>query len=132
VRASDESLGYELSGNKVLFRGDFKLVSNLAPVGNGQWQLFNLREDPGETRDLKAQVPQLFESMLRDYEAYAKANGILPMPDGYEPRRQATINSIFSYWLPAYAWHFVLGSVVLVAWLIWRRSNRRRKTALSA
>ena len=132
VRASDESLGYELSGNKVLFRGDFKLVSNLAPVGKGQWQLFNLREDPGETRDLKVQAPQLFESMLRDYEAYAKANGILPMPDGYEPRRQATINSIFSYWLPAYAWHFALGSVALVGWLIWRRSSRRRKTALSA
>jgi arylsulfatase A-like enzyme len=127
VRGPHESLGYELSGNKVLFRGDFKLVSNLAPIGDGQWQLFNLREDPGETRDLKAQMPDLFQSMQRDYEAYAQANGILPMPAGYEPRRQATINSIFSYWLPAYAWHYAAAMAALLAWWVWRRRKAQSK-----
>lgn len=132
VREPQESLGYELSGNKVLFRGDLKLVSNLAPVGDGQWRLYNLREDPGETRDLKGQLPQEFESMQREYEAYAKANGILAMPDGYEPRRQAFINSIFSYWLPTYAWHFAAALAVLLAWWILRRRFARHKPATGA
>jgi hypothetical protein len=131
VREPQESLGYELSGNKVLFRGDLKLVSNLAPIGDGQWKLYNLREDPGETRDLKGQLPQVFESMLREYEAYAKANGILAMPDGYEPRRQAFINSIFSYWLPAYAWHYAAAVSALLAWWIWRRRSAQRKAQSS-
>ena len=32
----DAPLGYELSGNAALFRGDYKLVRNLAPTGDGR------------------------------------------------------------------------------------------------
>src|SRR3546814_1311701 len=34
----DAPLGYELSGNAALFRGDYKLVRNLAPTGDGEWR----------------------------------------------------------------------------------------------
>lgn len=79
----DNPLGYELSGNSALFRGDYKLVRNLAPTGDGKWRLYDLKSDPGETRDLSAAMPDRFAAMMTDYRAYAKANGVLDMPAGY-------------------------------------------------
>ncbi|HEV7340204.1 MAG TPA: arylsulfatase [Sphingopyxis sp.] len=84
----DAPLGYELSGNAALFRGDYKLVRNLAPTGDGQWRLYDIKADPGETRDLAAAMPDRFAAMLADYRAYAKANGVLDMPAGYTADEQ--------------------------------------------
>ncbi|KTE13747.1 arylsulfatase [Sphingopyxis sp. H115] len=84
----DAPLGYELSGNAALFRGDYKLVRNLAPTGDGRWRLYNLKLDPGETRDLAAAEPDRFAAMRADYRAYAKANGVLDMPPGYTADEQ--------------------------------------------
>lgn len=79
----DAPLGYELSGNAALFRGDYKLVRNLPPTGDGGWRLYDIKSDPGETRDLSAAMPDRFAAMRADYAAYAKANGVLDMPPGY-------------------------------------------------
>ena len=123
VRRPDEILGYELSGNRAVFKGDYKLLSNLAPVGDGQWHLYNISSDPGETRDLKDELPELFQSLQNDYAKWAKANGVLPMPEGYDPIQQVIINSlVFVYW-PRYQWHLAgLGVLLLLSgvWL-WRR-----------
>ena len=123
VRGPDEGLGYELSGNRAVFKGDYKLLSNLAPVGDGQWHLYNIATDPGETRDLKDDMPELFQSLQNDYAKWAKANGVLPMPEGYDPIQQVIINSlVFVYW-PRYQWHLAgLGVLLLLSgvWL-WRR-----------
>ena len=123
VRGPDEVLGYELSGNRAVFKGDYKLLSNLAPVGDGQWHLYNITTDPGETRDLKDEMPELFQSLQNDYAKWAKANGVLPMPEGYDPIQQVIINSlVFVYW-PRYQWHLAgLGVLLLLSgvWL-WRR-----------
>ena len=123
VRGPDEVLGYELSGNRAVFKGDYKLLSNLAPVGDGQWHLYNIATDPGETRDLQHEMPELFQNLQSDYAKWAKANGVLPMPEGYDPIQQVIINSlVFVYW-PRYQWHLAgLGVLLLLSgvWL-WRR-----------
>ena len=123
VRGPEEVLGYELSGNRAVFKGDYKLLSNLAPVGDGQWHLYNIATDPGETRDLKDEMPELFQSLQNDYAKWAKANGVLPMPEGYDPIQQVIINSlVFVYW-PRYQWYLAgLGVLLLLSgvWL-WRR-----------
>ena len=125
VRGPDEVLGYELSGNRAVFKGDYKLLSNLAPVGDGQWHLYNIATDPGETQDLKDEMPELFQSLQNDYAKWAKANGVLPMPEGYDPIQQVIINSlVFVYW-PRYQWHLAgLGVLLLLSgvWL-WRRKR---------
>src|SRR3546814_14354186 len=41
-----------------------------------------------ETRDLAAAEPDRFKTMLADYRAYAKANGVLDMPAGYTADEQ--------------------------------------------
>ncbi|QNO27355.1 arylsulfatase [Sphingopyxis sp. OPL5] len=124
----DDPLGYELSGNAALFRGDYKLVRNLPPTGDGSWRLYDLKSDPGETKDLSAAMPDRFKAMMADYRAYAKANGVLDMPAGYTA--DAQIN--------AYAWEkqgkkraikaglWLGGGILAIVALIWGWRRRRR------
>ncbi len=128
VYPQDTPLGYELSGNAALFKGDLKLVRNLPPVGDGQWHLFDLRTDPGETRDLRDTQPQVFAQMQADYAHYAREHGVLPMPDGYNPTRQVLINSMFSYWIPTYRAPVLLTLATLVLFILLHRRRRRRRT----
>jgi arylsulfatase/uncharacterized sulfatase len=131
VRGPDEVLGYELSGNRAVFKGDYKLISNLAPVGDGQWHLYNIAQDPGETLDLQHEKPELFQSMQADYAKWAKANGVLPMPEGYDPIRQVIINSlVFVYW-PRYQWHLAgFGCLIVLGTFVFWRGRRQRQRML--
>ena len=129
VRGPDEVLGYELSGNKALFKGDYKLLSNLAPVGDGQWHLYNIVKDPGETQDLQQALPELFQTLQADYAKWSKANGVLDMPTAYDPIEQVIVNSlVFVYW-PRYQWQLMAFFSALVFGLLW---FWRRKKQVSA
>ena len=125
LRQADEILGYELSGNAALFKGPLKLVKNLPPLGDGQWHLFDVTTDPGETRDLQQQMPEAFATLQKDYQAWADAHGVLPVPDGYSPVRQVAINMTLDYWLPTYGPWMAGGAVLLIA--AWMRRRRRRR-----
>ena len=82
-----DSIGYELGGNSALFKGDYKIVINRTGQSETEWHLFNIRTDPGETRDLAQEQPALLEEMVIDYENYVQANNVLPMPEGYARTR---------------------------------------------
>lgn len=128
ARGGDDSIGYELSGNQAFFKGDFKLVQNLPPVGDGQWHLFNLRADPGETQDLQQQQSALFSALQSEQAAWARSHGVLPMPAGYSPTRQVVINTFVKYWIPAYknvALALLVGLLVLLA-AGWKLRRRKR------
>lgn len=124
VRAPGETLGYELAGNAALFRDDLKLVRNQPPVGDGRWRLYDIARDPGETRDLAAERPADFAAMQADWERYARADGVRPMPEGYEPRRQVLLNALRFVYLPMLAWLLPALALVAGAWLFWRRRRR--------
>lgn len=83
VHEATQPIGYELGGNSALFKGGYKIVINRTQQNETEWHLFNISADPGETRDLALENPQLFEEMLEDYEEYVQANDVLPMPDNY-------------------------------------------------
>jgi len=109
-----------------LFKGDYKLLSNLAPVGDGQWHLYNIVKDPGETQDLQHALPELFQTLQADYAKWSKANGVLDMPTGYDPIEQVIVNSlVFVYW-PRYQWHLMafFTALVLGLWWFWRRKKQ--------
>jgi len=58
--------------------GDFKILKN--GVGDNkdpQWKLYNVVDDPGETQDLSARMPDKFEVMKSHFEAWDAA---LPEP----------------------------------------------------
>jgi len=95
-------VGIETAGNAALFRGDYKLLRNLPPFGDGTWKLYNLATDPGETRNLAAENPELLAQLQQDYADYAQRVGVLEMPPGYESLQQLEANSVrllaASYW----------------------------------
>ncbi len=128
AHAADKPIGYELSGNAALFKGDFKLVKVTAPVGDGQWHLYNLQTDPGEVNDLAPQMPERFKAMRADYEHYAKTHGVLPMPDGYDPIRQVRNNALINVYLPRLKVPAALLAIaaLLAAGFIWRRRRGPR------
>jgi arylsulfatase/uncharacterized sulfatase len=79
VRGPDEAVGTEVSGNAALYRGTYKIVRYAPPHGDNAWHLYDLSTDPGETRDLSTEKPELFASMQVDYAAYEKRMGVLPL-----------------------------------------------------
>lgn len=123
---ADQAIGYELSGNAALFKGDYKLLRNLPPLGDGQWHLYDISADPGEVNDLREQQAALFSQLQADYAAWAEANGVLPMPEGYDYREQVQHYGLTHGILPGLLgfWPLLLGAGVLL--LVWRRRRRRR------
>ena len=126
IHGDDAPLGYELSGNAALFRGDYKLVKNLPPIGDGRWQLFDIRRDPGETRNLAAAQPALFAAMQADYAAYAARDGVLAMPEGYTADAQINANAFNSIMKPKLIWLglWFAGVLAFLAGALWLRRRR--------
>jgi arylsulfatase A-like enzyme len=75
--AGASQVGYELSGMKAFFNGDWKILWMPEPMGTGDWELFNLKEDPAELQDLSAEHPQKLKELVEQWEQYKKDNGVL-------------------------------------------------------
>jgi len=67
---------WELFGCRAVRRGDFKAVLQGPPRGTGDWELYNVRSDPGETKDLAKVEKQTLEDLIRDYEVYYQETGM--------------------------------------------------------
>ena len=132
THAPGKAIGYELSGNAALFKDNYKLIRNLKPAGDGEWHLYDIVADPGETRDLRSGQPAKFQELQADYTAYAKANGVLPMPEGYDYLVQGQLYAVHHVLLPrlrAAAPALAAGLVLLAGaavWLLRRRRARRQ------
>lgn len=93
VHASSESIGYELAGSSAVFRGKYKLSRNPPPKGNGDWELYDIIADQGEVHDLAKKNPELVAELLASYKKYEKVNGVIPVPEGYNPLKQLIKNT---------------------------------------
>lgn len=128
TRPEGAALGYELSGNAALFKGDWKLVKNLAPYGDGRWRLYDIASDPGETVDRSAQEKDRFEAMQKDYAAFARRDQVLTMPQGYQAPKQIKANAVRELLIPKllrlFGW-VAAGIVALVGLVyLWRRRKK--------
>ncbi len=72
------SFGMELFGNGAFREGDWKITKINRPQGSGEWELFNLAKDPGETNNLAKSEPERLAQLLTSYEEYEKENGVIP------------------------------------------------------
>ena len=70
-------VGYELFGLKAYFDGNWKILKMTPPFASGEWELYNLAEDPSETRDLSSDHPERVEEMVKSWELYKEENGVL-------------------------------------------------------
>jgi arylsulfatase A-like enzyme len=89
VRTEQDWIGWELFGNRAIRQGDWKLLYLLKGAGGpGEWQLYNLRNDPAELRDLSEQQPERVKAMLALWDEYVKTNGVILTNDGPFARGQ--------------------------------------------
>jgi arylsulfatase A-like enzyme len=134
IYGPNDGFGVEVSGNAAYFRGEFKLVRVEPPYGDGAWRLYNIVADPGETADLSQVNRQVFEDLVAAYADYAKANGVLALPGGYQVQRQVAYNALMRQ-VSLYGWQAVtlLIVIALIIWtsLRWRKKRSKMKAAES-
>jgi len=75
--AEASQVGYELFGMKAYFVGNWKILWMPKPFGPGEWELFDLKQDPGEMNDLGKQYPEKLIEMIARWEQYKIDNKVL-------------------------------------------------------
>jgi len=129
VYGEDEAVGMEVSGNAAFFQGGYKLVRNTLPHGDGQWRLYDIREDPGETRDLSKALPGVFNELMTGYEAYAGTMGVVPLPADFDPLEATQRNILKRQLAGARGWlTVVIGLLIVVALAGVIRTRRARRS----
>jgi arylsulfatase A-like enzyme len=89
-RTAQDYLGWEIFGNRAVRKGDWKLRWQYKPFGKGQWELFNLANDPAERVDLAAERPDKLKEMFATWNDYVQANNvILPSRSPFETLEDA-------------------------------------------
>ena len=80
-----DALYWEHEGNAAIRVGDWKLVR----LGrNGDWELYNLKADRTEQRDLAGTKPELTKELAAKWEAWAERAHVKPYPDAKKGRKK--------------------------------------------
>jgi arylsulfatase A-like enzyme len=128
-RAETEGFGFEVSGNAALYRGKWKITRLAPPLGDTAWRLFDLSTDPGETTDVSANNPELFESMKAEYRFYAEKVGVVELGSGDFAFKQLSKNVaakvINKYWPHALGVIFAFVAILCLAFWAARGLVRR-------
>lgn len=82
--------GFSVHRRQGLQYGDLKLVRLPAPEGNGEWQLFDLVKDPGETDNLADRMPEALEEMVARWKTFASETGIIVSEASTRAPRECT------------------------------------------
>ncbi|WP_298636425.1 arylsulfatase [uncultured Umboniibacter sp.] len=106
VYGEDEGFAIEVSGNAALYRGNWKITRTLPPFGDGEWALYDVASDPGETINVANQYPVLFQDMLAEFELYQDDVGVYQLAPGETARSQITMNATFA--IIANYWYLIL------------------------
>jgi arylsulfatase len=77
VYGADEFVGGEMQNGKWMRQGDFKAASVAPPYGSGTWHLYDLSKDPGETRDLSKEKPEILKRLQAAWNRYAEDVGVV-------------------------------------------------------
>ncbi len=77
VHPSDYAMGWELFGRRAIRQGDWKLVWTTHPLGPDRWELFNIAEDPAESRDLSSRHADRRRELIGLWDRYAEEVGVV-------------------------------------------------------
>jgi arylsulfatase A-like enzyme len=73
--AGHNALFFEHEGNKAVRQGDWKLVSEYP---ENKWQLYNIKIDRSELKDVSAQYPDKVNEMAAMFKMWATHAGVVP------------------------------------------------------
>lgn len=71
-----DGIGYELFEMKAYLKGHWKILRLPVPMGSGQWELYDLEKDPGESTDLSSQFSEVKEELINAWMDYARQNTV--------------------------------------------------------
>ncbi|KAL4985723.1 alkaline-phosphatase-like protein [Aspergillus falconensis] len=82
IHSASEPIGWELFARGALRKGNWKIVhfakaQGGAGDGDDGWELFNVVEDPGETRDLAREEPAKLQELLKHWDEYVVECGVV-------------------------------------------------------
>jgi arylsulfatase len=80
IHADDTVTGWELHGRRAIRKGHWKAVSLAYPGIREPWRLFDLTNDPGETRDLSESHPDKLAELLVAWDDYVRDKGVILEP----------------------------------------------------
>ena len=110
IHGADYVAGFEIAGSGALRRGDWKITYVPAPRGPQRWELFHMKEDPGETTDLSKSSPEILVEMLELWEQYKKEVGVVGLAGEYQQviqgNKETSIKDEFD---DPYAWIKYIG-----------------------
>jgi len=130
VYLDDEYVGVELAGNLALFNNEYKLVYNRGPLGDSEWYMYDIINDPGETTDLKALNSVQFQKMLNLYQRYATENGVQSVPDHYDQRIEINLKTVRNSAGDDLIVYFLVSVTLLIfALFAWQRRKRIKNSA---
>ncbi|SCU79708.1 LANO_0A07250g1_1 [Lachancea nothofagi CBS 11611] len=79
--------GWELFGQRAIRRGNYKALYVPKPFGSGEWELYDLSKDLGETVDLSGEQPRLLDELINHWAIYSAETGLIEAneyPEGTE------------------------------------------------
>jgi len=109
VHGPNYAMGFECAGSGALRRGDWKVTFVPAPRGPQRWELFNIRDDPGETNDLCREHPQVFDEMMQLWQEYKDDVGVVGVAGEYPAPDVGSQHALLDEMEDPYAWIKYIG-----------------------
>ena len=76
-RTDQDYMAWEVFGNRALVQGDWKIRWQFKSFGKEDWELFNIKTDPGERKDLAKEQPEKLSALLKLWDNYVKENNVI-------------------------------------------------------
>ncbi len=82
IHNNDHVYGLEHDGQCLLIKGNWKITNISKPFDESAFELYNLSEDKGETKDLSKSNPGKFKEMMKEWEMFKQKVGVVPKQKG--------------------------------------------------
>ena len=77
IRGADDYLAWEFFDWRAVRMGNWKATWIAEPFGAGDWQLFDIAKDPGESHDLADEYPEVTQDLANKWDSYADDVGVV-------------------------------------------------------
>lgn len=77
VHDADDAIIWELNNRIAIRKGDWKMIRIPGRFGTGDWELFDIKNDPAERHDLRAENPDVVNELAAAWDKYALKNGVI-------------------------------------------------------
>jgi len=81
---TNDGYGWELFEMKAYIRGKWKILRLPEPMGSGNWELYDLENDPAEATDLSDLYPEIKSQLIEAWNRYAQENEVYDHKGHYD------------------------------------------------